>query len=90
MTFDPIPQFPPSASPCCAHKIFPRHKQFQKGLKQLEEEGVMEIFYSPDHVRREPVLAAVGELQLDVVMSRLENEYGVKTSVERLPHALAR
>ena len=23
-------------------------------------------------------------------MSRLENEYGVKTSVERLPHALAR
>ena len=50
----------------------------------------MQIFYSPDHVRREPVLAAVGELQFDVVVSRLENEYGVKTTAERLPHVLAR
>ena len=50
----------------------------------------MQIFYSPDQVRREPVLAAVGELQFDVVVSRLEYEYGVKTSVERLPHVLAR
>lgn len=32
----------------------------------------------------------MGELQFDVVISRLENEYGVKTSVDRLPHALAR
>ena len=50
----------------------------------------MQIFYSPDHVRREPVLAAVGELQFDVVMSRLEHEYGVKTTVERMPHTMAR
>jgi peptide chain release factor 3 len=38
-----------------------KQKQFQKGLQQLEEEGVMQVFYSPDHVRREPVLAAVLE-----------------------------
>jgi len=50
----------------------------------------MQILYSPDHVRREPVLAAVGELQFDVVGSRLETEYGVKTLVERMPFALAR
>ena len=67
-----------------------KQKQFQKGLQQLEEEGVMQVFYSPDHVRREPVLAAVGELQFDVVASRLETEYGVKTLVERMPFALAR
>jgi peptide chain release factor 3 len=35
-------------------------------------------------------LAAVGELQFDVVASRLETEYGVKTLVERMPFALAR
>ena len=39
---------------------------------------------SPDHVRREPVLAAVGELQFDVVASRLESEYGVETILEPL------
>ena len=50
----------------------------------------MQVFYSPDHVRREPVLAAVGELQFDVVASRLETEYGVKTLVERMSFALAR
>jgi peptide chain release factor 3 len=50
----------------------------------------MQVFYSPDHVRREPILAAVGELQFDVVASRLETEYGVKTLVERMPFVLAR
>jgi peptide chain release factor 3 len=90
LTFDPIPHFPPECFGLLRTQDISKHKQFQKGLKQLEEEGVMQIFYSPDHVRREPVLAAVGELQFDVVMSRLENEYGVKTTVERMPHSLAR
>ena len=90
LTFDPIPHFAPECFGLLRTQDISKHKQFQKGLKQLEEEGVMQIFYSPDHVRREPVLAAVGELQFDVVMSRLENEYGVKTSVERMPHTLAR
>ncbi|MGZ9190072.1 MAG: EF-Tu/IF-2/RF-3 family GTPase, partial [Nitrospira sp.] len=90
LTFDPIPHFAPECFALLRTQDISKHKQFQKGLKQLEEEGVMQIFYSPDHVRREPVLAAVGELQFDVVMSRLENEYGVKTTADRLPHVLAR
>jgi peptide chain release factor 3 len=90
LTFDPIPHFAPECFGLLRTQDISKHKQFQKGLKQLEEEGVMQIFYSPDQVRREPILAAVGELQFDVVVSRLEYEYGVKTSVERLPHVLAR
>ena len=35
-------------------------------------------------------MAAVGELQFDVVASRLDSEYGVKATVERMPFALAR
>jgi peptide chain release factor 3 len=45
---------------------------------------------APDHARREPVLAAVGDLQFDVVVSRLHSEYGVAASVERLPYTCAR
>ena len=88
--FDPIPQFPPECFGILRNQGLTKQKQFQKGLEQLEEEGVMQVFYSPDHVRREPILAAVGELQFDVVASRLETEYGVKTSIERMPFALAR
>ena len=35
-------------------------------------------------------MAAVGELQFDVVVSRLKNEYGVAATVERLPYTCAR
>ncbi|HZN45145.1 MAG TPA: peptide chain release factor 3 [Nitrospiraceae bacterium] len=89
LAFDPIPHFPPECFGVLRTQDISKYKQFQKGLQQLEEEGVMQIFFSPDHVRREPILAAVGELQFDVVVSRLQSEYGVKTSVERLPHTLA-
>jgi peptide chain release factor 3 len=90
LAFDAIPQFPPECFGVLRSQDLTKQKQFQKGLQQLEEEGVMQVFYSPDHVRREPVLAAVGELQFDVVASRLETEYGVKTLVERMPFVLAR
>ncbi|MBI3604169.1 MAG: peptide chain release factor 3, partial [Nitrospirae bacterium] len=90
LSFDPIPQFPPECFGLLRSQDISKQKQFQKGIQQLQEEGVMQIFFSPDHVRREPVLAAVGELQFDVVVSRLESEYGVKTTVERLPYVLAR
>jgi peptide chain release factor 3 len=36
------------------------------------------------------VLAAVGDLQFDVVAARLESEYGVTVSIDRLPYVAAR
>ena len=90
LAFDPIPQFPPECFAVLRNQDLTKQKQFQKGLQQLEEEGVMQVFYSPDQMRREPILAAVGELQFDVVASRLETEYGVKTLLERMPFTLAR
>ena len=43
-----------------------------------------------DAFKREPVLAVVGELQFDVVQARLENEYNVATTLERLSFSMAR
>jgi peptide chain release factor 3 len=90
LAFDPIPQFPPECFGLLHSSDISKYKQFHKGLQQLEEEGVMQVLLAPDHARREPVLAAVGDLQFDVVVSRLHSEYGVAASVERLPYTCAR
>jgi peptide chain release factor 3 len=67
-----------------------RYKQFHKGLAQLEEEGAVQVLHAVGSVRREPILAAVGVLQFDVVLARLREEYGVEARIERVPFALAR
>ena len=66
-----------------------RYKQFDEGLKQLEEEGLMQVFYLSAG-RREPLIGVVGALQYDVIASRLKSEYGVLASIEPTSYALAR
>lgn len=67
-----------------------RRKQFDKGLSQLVEEGAIQLLHEPSAMSREPVLAAVGQLQFDVVQYRLEAEYNAKTTLQRLPYQFAR
>jgi peptide chain release factor 3 len=66
-----------------------RHKQFDEGIRQLEEEGLLQVFY-PASSRREPTIGVVGALQYDVITSRLKNEYGVTTELEPQGYAAAR
>jgi peptide chain release factor 3 len=66
-----------------------RYKQFDEGLKQLEEEGLMQVFYIARN-RREPVIGVVGALQFEVITYRLRSEYGVTVVVESAPYAAAR
>jgi peptide chain release factor 3 len=66
-----------------------RYKQFDEGLKQLEEEGLLQVFYVAGG-RREPIVGVVGALQFDVIASRLRTEYGVEVSVESLSYSTAR
>ena len=66
-----------------------RFKQFDDGIRQLEEEGLMQVLY-PTVGRREPILGTVGPLQLEVLKARLENEYNVACDVDSLPYKAAR
>ncbi|HEX8254050.1 MAG TPA: peptide chain release factor 3, partial [Thermoanaerobaculia bacterium] len=88
--FDRIPRFAPEHFATLRAKQVTRQKQFQKGLEQLEEEGAMQVFVVHDGLRSEPILAVVGELQFEVLQSRLETEYGVETTISTLPYKLAR
>jgi peptide chain release factor 3 len=65
-----------------------KYKQFNKGLEQLMEEGVVQVLYI--NGQREPILGAVGDLQFEVVVSRLAAEYNVETSIERSSYTEAR
>ena len=48
------------------------------------------MLYSTDAFQTNPILAAVGQLQFEVVQHRMTNEYGVKTELEPLPYSVAR
>jgi peptide chain release factor 3 len=66
-----------------------RYKQFDDGLRQLEEEGLMQVLF-PATGAREPILGVVGELQFDVIVTRLKNEYNVTCEVARTNYVAAR
>jgi peptide chain release factor 3 len=66
-----------------------RYKQFDEGLRQLEEEGLMQVFYLMSG-RREPIVGVVGALQFDVIASRLGSEYNVEVQIEPATFSAAR
>lgn len=84
--FAPLPRFQPEHFALLRNTDLNKQKQFAKGLQQLENEGAVQVFYNLNAFKREPILAVVGQLQFDVVQSRLQGEYNVPTSLERLPH----
>lgn len=88
--FDRMPSFQPEHFGVLRNEDVSRSKQFRKGVMQLAEEGVVQVYYDPDGVRREPILGAVGRLQFDVVESRLFQEYGVRAAVSSLPYICVR
>lgn len=89
LRFPPVPRFAPEHFARIRPRSVDKHKAFDKGLRQLEEEGAIQVLHDTAASRREPILAAVGELQFDLVQSRLEQEYRVATTVERLPYRSA-
>jgi peptide chain release factor 3 len=90
LEYEGIPSFSPELFAYLRNPNPSKFKQFHKGISELKEEGAVQIMYSLDEAKREPILAAVGQLQFEVVQFRLLNEYGVETLLDPLPYAIAR
>jgi peptide chain release factor 3 len=90
VNFEGLPQFSPEFFAVLRTSDTERRKQFERGMQQLLEEGAIQKFVDPRAQRHEPMLAAVGQLQFDVVRFRLETEYNTPTDLQWLPYKLAR
>ena len=86
VTFPTIPSFAPEHFAVARVRDTGRFKQFRKGIAQLDEEGVVQVLRDDAMGDQAPVLAAVGPMQFEVAVHRLENEFGapVELSTDRL------
>lgn len=88
--YPPIPTFAPEHFRVGRNLDTARYKQFRRGITQLDEEGVIQVLRHPDRGEQEPILAAVGPMQYDVAVYRLENEFGATIELTPTPYVLAR
>lgn len=82
----------PSFAPEIFRRVFLENplkvKNLRKGLEQLAQEGATQLFvprHSPDYI-----VGVVGQLQLDVLLHRLQGEYDVQARFEAVNYATAR
>jgi peptide chain release factor 3 len=88
--FPPIPSFAPEHFAVVRGKDAGKAKQFRRGIEQLDTEGVVQVLSSDLRGDQAPVLAAVGPLQFDVVLDRLEHEFGARADLDHLDYTMAR
>ena len=74
--FRGLPSFSPEMFKYIENDDPMKSKQFQKGLEQLMNEGVAQLFVNQFNGRR--IVGTVGQLQFEVIQYRLENEYNAK------------
>jgi peptide chain release factor 3 len=67
-----------------------KRKQLKKGLDQLAEEGVVQVYKQRGLGDKDPILGAVGALQFEVLQHRLKGEYNVDVKIEKLGYIHAR
>ena len=87
--FAAVPRFAPEVFATIRPQQPMRRRQMLDGLRQLAEEGAVQVFNRSDQ-SIEPIVATVGALQLDVLKHRLESEYATPVRIENVPYQHAR
>ena len=82
LEFKGVPSFSPEHFRYVNNADPMKAKQLSKGLDQLMDEGVAQLFTLDLNGRK--VIGTVGALQFEVIQYRLEHEYGAKCSYENL------
>jgi len=82
LMFRGIPSFSPEIFKEVINENPAKAKQLDKGIEQLTEEGVAQLFTKQPGNRK--IIGAVGDLQFDVIRYRLENEYGAKARFQSM------
>ncbi|TFC99921.1 peptide chain release factor 3 [Cryobacterium sandaracinum] len=88
--FPPMPLFAPEHFRVAHPADSSKHKQFRRGIDQLDHEGVIQVMRSELRGDQAPVLGAVGPMQFEVVEDRMTHDFGAAIRLEALPYQLAR
>jgi peptide chain release factor 3 len=83
MHFKGIPSFSPEHFRYINNADPLKSKQLEKGVDQLMDEGVAQLFTLEMNNRK--IIGTVGALQYEVIQYRLEHEYGAKCTYENFP-----
>lgn len=83
LQFRGIPSFSPELFRYIENADPMKFKQLARGIEQLMDEGVAQLFVSTSNGRK--IIGTVGALQFDVIRYRLEHEYGARCRYEQLP-----
>jgi len=86
--FTGLPNFAPEILRRVALVDPTKTKQLRKALDDLSEEGVIQVFYP--EIGSQWIVGVVGQLQLEVLISRLQHEYKVDARLEPSPWEVAR
>ena len=81
-----LPSFPPECFARVAPADLTKRKPFDKGMTQLAAEGAVQVLRQWDNPTADPFIAAVGQLQFEVLQYRLRDEYSVETNLTHLPY----
>jgi peptide chain release factor 3 len=82
LIYEGIPSFSPEHFRYINNADPMKSKQLSKGINQLMDEGVAQLFTLDLNGRK--VIGTVGALQYEVIQYRLDHEYGAKCSYENL------
>ena len=63
-----------------------KRKQFETGIRQIAQEGAIQIFHEPNTGLEEVIVGVVGVLQFDVLEYRLQSEYSTAVRRRALPY----
>lgn len=74
--FKGLPSFSPEMFKYIENEDPMKSKQLNKGIEQLMDEGVAQLFINQFNQRK--IIGTVGQLQFEVIEYRLENEYNAK------------
>lgn len=74
--FRGLPSFSPEMFKYIENADPMKTKQLNKGIEQLMDEGVAQLFVNQFNGRK--IIGTVGQLQFEVIQYRLENEYNAK------------
>src|SRR4028119_79317 len=89
VAFPPLTTFAPEHFAVVRSLETAKHKQFRRGIAQLESEGVVQVLRSDRRGEQAPVFAVVGPMQFEVASHRMEHEFSAPVHLEPLPYTLA-